>query len=82
MTTLNPARIPCALCGQVALGHAEADGVRLCHATERSCYHRWTVYGARPGTVSTDGPFLTDITEPAADFVERVAALRGKVREG
>jgi hypothetical protein len=37
----------CVLCGQPALGFAMADGARLCHADERSCYHLWTVYRAR-----------------------------------
>jgi hypothetical protein len=45
---LNPTAQLCALCGDVALGYAAADGKRLCHANERSCYHRWTVYGERP----------------------------------
>jgi hypothetical protein len=27
--------------------------VRLCHSDDHSCYHRWTVYGARPHTTMT-----------------------------
>lgn len=39
----------CGLCGNVAVGWAVANGKRLCHAPERDCYHRWTVFGERPG---------------------------------
>lgn len=42
----------CGLCGhEITLdrcGSASADGVPLCHHDTHSCYHRWTVYGARP----------------------------------
>lgn len=54
---------PCVLCG-----HDPACGVSAvgpdqytCHTDDHSCYHRWTVYGARPDTSlkssegSTDG---------------------------
>jgi hypothetical protein len=47
----------CGLCGHRApedheyLG-GEADGVPLCHQDDHSCYHRWTVYGMRPGIYS------------------------------
>lgn len=40
------------------------------------------IQSSKPQSKRGDGPYLTDVTEPAADFVERVAALRGKVREG
>ena len=41
----------CGLCGHApACGFAESDGVRLCHADDHSCYHRWTVYGERGST--------------------------------
>lgn len=40
--------VPCALCGEPALGVAFAGNRRLCHANERSCYNRWTIDGARP----------------------------------
>lgn len=40
----------CPLCGhEPACGYASADGCRLCHADDHSCYHRWTVYNDRPG---------------------------------
>jgi hypothetical protein len=47
----------CAMCGHSASDHregwmgGEADDQPLCHVDDHSCYHRWTVYGARP-TVS------------------------------
>lgn len=43
----------CGLCGQEALGFGLDVGpehrMRLCHDAKRDCYHRWTVYGERPG---------------------------------
>ncbi len=47
----------CGLCGEKALGVANADGVRLCHAAEKSCYREWTVYGWRRHGCSRCGPF-------------------------
>lgn len=42
----------CGLCGHVmtmtSCGSAQANGVPLCHTDDHDCYHRWTVYGARP----------------------------------
>jgi hypothetical protein len=43
----------CGLCSHTAPGDhsilgAQADGVDLCHSDDHSCYHRWTVMGARP----------------------------------
>lgn len=61
MTNLNPGRIKCGLCGEVALGSATADGQRLCHATERSCYHRWTVYSERREPITTPDQFTAEI---------------------
>lgn len=54
----------CGLCGHVMLrietcGSALVwDGDRrvpLCHTDDHDCYHRWTVYGDRPGAGGSDG---------------------------
>jgi hypothetical protein len=45
----------CGLCGEPAKGFAMANGIRLCHADERSCYRRWTVYGERPLATKPEG---------------------------
>lgn len=39
----------CVLCGHTpACGSARnAEGGRLCHTDDHSCYHQWTVYGRR-----------------------------------
>ena len=40
----------CGLCGSpLRIGVGFADANRLHHDERSDCYHRWTVYGARPG---------------------------------
>lgn len=41
----------CGLCGEPIheRSYGAADDVLLDHGQERDCYHRWTVYGERPG---------------------------------
>jgi len=47
------------LCGQPVLGYGSAMSgttlLPLCHSAERDCYHRWTVWGERPGIKRIDG---------------------------
>jgi hypothetical protein len=56
----------CGLCGhtmtQERCGYASADGVRLCHTDDHSCYHRWTVYGERPA--APEGVDAVDEPQP------------------
>lgn len=51
--------VTCLLCGQMVLGYGTAMSgtttAPLCHSAERDCYHRWTVWGERPGTKRIDG---------------------------
>jgi hypothetical protein len=70
----------CGLCGQEALGYAQANGVRLCHAPERECYHRWTVYGERPAhhvDPALDAPVaLSNLRTKASALRELLMAAR------
>lgn len=52
--------ILCGLCGRPSLGYAtvtvDGETVRLCHDdgdAPMTCYHRWTVYGARPSALES-----------------------------
>lgn len=76
----------CGLCGRPVLGFGMAAGVYLCHHETRDCYHRWTVYGARPGQTVTSGnapigPVGREVPESDAARLRRledeVATLSG-----
>src|SRR5215475_2128681 len=49
----SPPPLICGLCANPVSVYGFADGKHLCHSSERDCYHRWTVYGERPGTRGT-----------------------------
>lgn len=41
-------------CGTSSVTLPDGRTVWLCHADDHSCYHRWTVYGDRPGRPSDE----------------------------
>lgn len=60
----------CGLCGRRPVGYGAVqegnDYIVLCHDAERDCYHRWTVYGERPGRPRAEAPVGVERRPPPA----------------
>lgn len=68
----------CHLCDHdPACGHARnADGGRLCHTDDHSCYHQWTVYGRRRDPA--DEFWMVRLPQPS--YEEECAGITRRIR--